>query len=121
MIHSEREYPVVKTEDRFSATIAAAAVGMAKPVDGGHTEVMLSEGLRVALSHLLTVKDLAERYGVTEQLAERCVVPKKTIYEWNSKGTGPRYMRMGNHARYRLADVISWENARYADGGGEAA
>lgn len=63
----------------------------------------------------------AEKHLTPDELAERCGVPKKTIYEWNSKGTGPRYMRMGNHARYRLADVVSWENDRYADGGGEAA
>ncbi|GAA4098806.1 helix-turn-helix domain-containing protein [Actinomadura miaoliensis] len=59
----------------------------------------------------LSIEDLAERYGV----------PVKTVYDWNSKGTGPRYMKIGRHVRYKLADVITWENARYADNGGEAA
>ena len=59
----------------------------------------------------LSIDDLAERYGV----------PVKTVYAWNSEGTGPRYMRIGRHVRYKLADVIAWENTRYADGGKGAA
>ncbi|GLZ13673.1 hypothetical protein Acsp04_39080 [Actinomadura sp. NBRC 104425] len=55
----------------------------------------------------LTPKDLAERYGV----------PLKTVYAWNSGGAGPRYMKIGRHVRYRLADVIAWENERYAETG----
>lgn len=59
----------------------------------------------------MTVADLAERFGV----------PPKTVYDWNSKGTGPRFMKIGRHARYKLADVIAWENARYTETGGTAA
>lgn len=56
----------------------------------------------------LSVKDLAEREGV----------PVGTVYTWNSKRTGPRYMKIGKHVRYRLADVIAWENTRYAPNAG---
>jgi predicted DNA-binding transcriptional regulator AlpA len=40
-------------------------------------------------------------------------VPLKTIYQWNSEGTGPRRSRIGRHVRYRMADVVAWlgENA----------
>ena len=31
------------------------------------------------------------------------------------QGAGPRLMQFGRHARYRLADVIAWENGRCAD------
>ncbi len=58
-----------------------------------------------------TVEDLAARYGVTVQ----------TVYAWNHKGTGPRFIRAGRLPRYKLSDCLAWENARYADGGGEAA
>jgi len=53
----------------------------------------------------LSMKDLAEREGV----------PVNTVAQWNSRGTGPRYMKIGRHARYRLADVIAWENSRVVD------
>lgn len=49
----------------------------------------------------LTRKDVAQRIGVS----------KKTVATWASKGTGPRYARFGRHTRYRLGDVIAWENA----------
>jgi predicted DNA-binding transcriptional regulator AlpA len=47
----------------------------------------------------LTRRELVERYGV----------PVKTPAEWASKGTGPRYAKIGRHVRYRLSDVIDWE------------
>jgi predicted DNA-binding transcriptional regulator AlpA len=46
------------------------------------------------------------------ELAERCGVPIQTVYGWNKTGTGPRYMHIGRHVRYRVADVIRWEESR---------
>jgi predicted DNA-binding transcriptional regulator AlpA len=47
-----------------------------------------------------------------EQLAEREDVSIQTIYHWNKTRTGPRFMKLGRHVRYRLADVIAWEESR---------
>lgn len=55
-----------------------------------------------------------EKHLTPEDLAEREDVPTSSVYKWNSEGTGPRYLRIGRHVRYRLADVIEWENSRYA-------
>lgn len=57
----------------------------------------------------LTRKDLSSRLGV----------PDKTPAEWATKGTGPRYARFGRHVRYRLSDVVAWENQQFADQCGE--
>lgn len=46
------------------------------------------------------------------ELAEREGVPLETVYLWNRKGTGPRYMKVGIHVRYRVQDVITWEESR---------
>jgi excisionase family DNA binding protein len=54
----------------------------------------------------LTPKDLAERMGV----------PVRTVYKWNTEGTGPEYFPVGRHVRYRLADVEKWERARLKGG-----
>lgn len=62
-----------------------------------------------------------EKHLTIEELADRVGVPPATVYRWNSRGGGPRYMKIGVHVRYKLADVIAWENSRYADSGGEAA
>ncbi|MGH6692234.1 MAG: helix-turn-helix transcriptional regulator [Gammaproteobacteria bacterium] len=54
---------------------------------------------------LLTPQDVAEYFAV----------PLSTIYKWNSEGTGPKYLKVGRHARYRRADILEFENAQYVD------
>ncbi|MDT7766413.1 MAG: hypothetical protein QOC63_5833 [Mycobacterium sp.] len=54
-----------------------------------------------------------ERWLSRRELAERYGLPVKTLAQWASKGTGPRYARMGRHVRYRLSDVIDWETQRF--------
>jgi predicted DNA-binding transcriptional regulator AlpA len=51
-----------------------------------------------------------------DELAKREDVPLQTVYGWNKNRTGPRYMKIGRHVRYRLADVIAWEESRYVGG-----
>jgi predicted DNA-binding transcriptional regulator AlpA len=53
-----------------------------------------------------------ERWLSRRELADRYRLPVKTLAQWASKGTGPRYARMGRHVRYRLSDVIDWETER---------
>lgn len=49
-------------------------------------------------SDLLSIGDLSDELGV----------PVSTIYTWNSRGTGPNYLKVGRHVRYRRADVDAW-------------
>jgi predicted DNA-binding transcriptional regulator AlpA len=58
------------------------------------------------------VKDDTAAHLSPEGLAEREGVPLDTVYRWNRLRIGPRYMKIGRHVRYRLADVIAWENSR---------
>jgi predicted DNA-binding transcriptional regulator AlpA len=58
---------------------------------------------------------MADKHLSTKELAEREGVPLATVHVWNSRGTGPRRLKIGRHVRYRLADVIEWENTRYVD------
>lgn len=53
------------------------------------------------------------------ELAEREHVPVDTVYKWNVTGAGPVYLRIGRHVRYRLADVIAWEESRAVRHAGE--
>lgn len=57
-----------------------------------------------------------DRHLSPMQLAEREGVPIQTVYGWNSDGSGPRYLRIGRHVRYRLADVEAWEESRCVGG-----
>jgi excisionase family DNA binding protein len=59
--------------------------------------------------------NMSEQHLTPEELAERQNVPLGTIYVWNSKGVGPKYLRVGRHVRYRLADVVEWERSRMVE------
>lgn len=45
----------------------------------------------------------------TDELAARLKIPKKTLAVWASAGRGPRYARIGRYRRYRLTDLLLWE------------
>lgn len=47
-----------------------------------------------------------------EALAEREDVSVETVYQWNRTKTGPPYFKAGRHARYRLNDIVEWEESR---------
>ncbi|OBB10779.1 hypothetical protein A5731_22785 [Mycolicibacterium conceptionense] len=46
-------------------------------------------------------------------LSERIHVPEATLAQWGYLGKGPKYAKFGRHARYRLSDVIAWENEQF--------
>ncbi|OYN81697.1 helix-turn-helix transcriptional regulator [Mycolicibacterium sphagni] len=47
-------------------------------------------------------------------VSERIKIPVGTLAQWATRGEGPRYALFGRHARYRLSDVIRWENEQFA-------
>lgn len=58
-----------------------------------------------------------EDYWLTRpDVAGRLKLPVKTLAEWASQGKGPRYAKIGRFARYKLSDVIAWEEAQFTDG-----
>ena len=59
-----------------------------------------------------------DRWLTRPEVAARMRVPVPTLCQWASQGKGPKYARFGRHCRYRLSDVIAWENAQFGDGVG---
>jgi excisionase family DNA binding protein len=53
-----------------------------------------------------------------QEVSKRLKIPKATLDQWAHLGQGPRFAKFGRHCRYRLADVIAWEEAQF---GGDAA
>jgi hypothetical protein len=45
----------------------------------------------------------------TDEVAARLKIPKKTLAVWASTKRGPRYARIGRYRRYRLDDLVLWE------------
>jgi hypothetical protein len=55
------------------------------------------------LNTLLTTQEVADRYRV----------PLNTVHAWRMRpGRGPRGMRVGKYVRYRLEDVLAWEESQ---------
>ena len=71
-----------------------AKQGIVKSVMGGETNV--------GEDRHLTPQDLSHRLGV----------PLSSIYGWRARHEGPKGMRVGKHVRYRLSDVLAWEQSR---------
>jgi excisionase family DNA binding protein len=54
------------------------------------------------------VPTIHEQLMSTEDLSAFLGVPVKTIYQWRTRGDGPRGYRVGKHVRYRREDVEQW-------------
>lgn len=52
---------------------------------------------------LITPKDAGAHLGG---------ISEWTLAEWRCKGTGPRFVKVGNRVRYTLASLTSWIEAR---------
>jgi hypothetical protein len=44
-------------------------------------------------------------------LADRYTVSRETVRGWRKTGGGPRGHKLGGQVRYKLEDVVKWENA----------
>jgi excisionase family DNA binding protein len=50
----------------------------------------------------------------SEEVAEVLQMPVRTLERWRHVGSGPRYIAMGRHIRYRWSDVEAWLEAQAA-------
>lgn len=57
-----------------------------------------------------------DRWMTRDEVADHLRVPVKTLAQWASQGRGPRYSKIGRFARYKLSDLVAWENAQATGG-----
>lgn len=60
---------------------------------------------------IIDLRDASDVISIDE-VARRLDIPKKTLYQWRYKGTGPRGHRVGRHVRYRWSEVLAWLDAQ---------
>jgi len=51
------------------------------------------------------------------ELAGRWKISRRTLQRWRAERSGPTYILIGGTVRYRLADVIAYEQSMRRDGG----
>lgn len=68
---------------------------------------------------------MAETYLTPADLSERIGYSVATLARWRVEGHGPKFLKPGHglraHVRYRLSDVIAWEEASAIGNTGQAA
>ncbi|MGW3646696.1 helix-turn-helix transcriptional regulator [Streptomyces sp. NPDC000878] len=50
--------------------------------------------------------------ATAQEVATYCGVPIGTVYQWSSRGGGPKFIRVGRHLRARWSDVEKWLDAQ---------
>jgi excisionase family DNA binding protein len=45
------------------------------------------------------------------EVADHLGIPLQTLYQWRTKGAGPRAVKVGRHLRFRQSDVDAWIEA----------
>lgn len=58
---------------------------------------------------------MAAQLLTLDQLADYLQVPARTVYAWNTKGVGPKRIRVGREVRYRASDVEAWLKQQEVD------
>lgn len=53
--------------------------------------------------------EYAGRHLTMQELADREGVALQTVRAWRVTGYGPRGMKIGKFVRYRLSDILAWE------------
>ena len=53
-------------------------------------------------------------------LAERWLTSRRTLQRWRSGGLGPRFFRVGGTIRYRIEDILKFEEGSHPSGRDEA-
>ncbi|WP_254876461.1 AlpA family transcriptional regulator [Streptomyces sp. CAI-85] len=52
--------------------------------------------------------------ATAQDVADYFRVPIATVYQWNYKGTGPKFRKIGRHVRYRWDDVEAFDPSQPA-------
>jgi len=57
-----------------------------------------------------------EQWLTRIEVSQRLNVPKRTLDQWAAQKKGPPYRRFGRHTRYRMSQLIAWEDAQTGGG-----
>lgn len=52
------------------------------------------------------------KLATAEEIAEYLGVPIGTVYQWSSRGGGPRLIKVGRHLRARWSDIEAYLDAQ---------
>jgi excisionase family DNA binding protein len=51
---------------------------------------------------------MTDEFLTSDETSRLMKVPTRTLERWRYAGSGPRFLRIGRHVRYRRADIDLW-------------
>jgi hypothetical protein len=51
---------------------------------------------------------MTDQLAEPRQVADHLGIPLRTLGQWRYLGTGPKFLKVGRHVRYRWVDVEKW-------------
>jgi hypothetical protein len=85
------------------------------------TDMTVATGEITEAVNSTVAEALGETWLTREELAHRWKLPPKTLAQWASQHKGPPFTKIGRWCRYRLSDVVTWENCQATGGEAEGA
>jgi len=58
-----------------------------------------------------------DEFLTMEELAKRWKIALNTLQKWNAQGKDPKPIKINSRVRYRLADIIAFEERQNAESG----
>lgn len=56
--------------------------------------------------------DQRRKLATAQEIADYCGVPIGTVYQWSSRGNGPKFIKVGRHLWARWPDVEQWLDSK---------
>lgn len=60
----------------------------------------------------MTTEEPRRPLATIQEIADYCGVPLATVYQWSSRGGGPKLIKVGRHLRARWDDIEKWLDAQ---------
>ena len=77
---------------------------------------MAAQDAQMNTTHFLQTKGISGELLLQDDLAKRWRTSVRTLARWRATGCGPAYIRIGGQIRYRLSDVLTFEDRMRRDG-----
>ena len=61
------------------------------------------------------------KLATTQDVADYLSTTPAALAQWRYRGTGPKFVKVGRHVRYRWEDVTDWLDSRARTVTGDAA
>lgn len=64
----------------------------------------------------ISANEFPDHLWTSEETAKFLGIPKATLYQFNYKGTGSAFYKVGKYRRFKPSEVMAWVNSHQVRG-----